>query len=131
MTKSALVFAAGLLGAVAIGARAFEAHGLVALPGISEPRLRDFSSGTEMLLIHAPSLLALAGVADYVPRAARFAGILFTLGVILFAAPLLHYGVSGERALMALTPIGGAALILGWLLIAAGGALCLTKKPTL
>ncbi len=131
MTKSALVLAAGILGAVAIAARAFEAHGIITLPGISQPRLTDFRSGTEMLMLHAPAMLALAGVADYVPRVARTTGILFTLGVILFAGPLLHYGVSGVRTLMMLTPAGGMALILGWLAIAAGGALRLAQKRTL
>lgn len=131
MTKSALVLAAGILGAIGIAARAFEAHGIITLPDMSQPRLDDFRSGTEMLLMHAPALLALAGVADYVPRVARITGILFTLGVILFGGPLLHYGMTGARSLMMLTPIGGMSLILGWLLIAVGGALRLAKKPAL
>ena len=131
MTKSALVLAAGVLGAVGIAARAFEAHGITMLADMSEPRLRDFASGTEMLLMHALAMLALAGVADYVPRVARFTGILFTLGVVLFAGPLLHYGATGARSFMMLTPVGGMSLILGWLLIAAGGALRLMRKPSL
>ncbi|HXZ69031.1 MAG TPA: DUF423 domain-containing protein [Alphaproteobacteria bacterium] len=131
MTRSALILAAGILGAVGIGARAFEAHGITTLLDISQPRMTDFSSATEMILVHAPAMLALAGIVDYVPRVARYAGMLFTLGVVLFAGPLLHYGLSGVRSVMMLTPVGGAALILGWLLIAAGGALRLLRKPAL
>ena len=131
MTKSALILAAGILGAVGIAARAFEAHGIIVLPGISQPRMTDFASGTEMILMHALAMLALAGVADYVPRVARYVGILFTIGVALFAGPLLHYGVTGVRSFMMLTPIGGVSLILGWLLIAVGGALRLLRKPAL
>ena len=131
MTKSALVLAAGVLGAVGIAARAFEAHGIVMLPNISQPRMTHFASGTEMILVHALAMLALAGVADYVPRVARYVGILFTLGVILFAGPLLHYGLTGMRSVIVLTPIGGMSLILGWLLIAIGGALHLMRKPSL
>lgn len=131
MAKSALVLAAGILGAAGIAARAFQAHGLVMLPDISQPRMTDFASGTEMILMHALAMLSLAGVADYVPRIARYAGILFTLGVVLFAGPLLHYSLSGARSVMMLTPIGGMSLILGWLLIAVGGVLHLMRKPSL
>jgi len=131
MTKSALVLAGGILGALAIAARAFEAHGLAALAEPSQPRLDDFRAGTEMLMLHAPAVLALAGLADYVPRVARYAGVLFTVGVISFAGPLLHYGASGMRSLMILTPIGGSLLILGWILIAIGGALKLAQARML
>ena len=131
MTKSALVLAGGILGATGIAARAFEAHGIVMLPNISQPRMTDFASGTEMILMHSLAMLALAGIADYVPRVARTSGILFTLGVVLFAGPLLHYGLTGVRSVMTLTPLGGVSLILGWILIAVGGALRLLRKPAL
>ena len=131
MTKGALVLVVGILGAAGIAARAFEAHGIMMLPGISQPRITDFTAGTEMALIHALAILALAGVADFVPRVARYSGILFTLGVIFFAGPILHYGLTGARSVMMLTPIGGMSLILGWLLIAIGGALQISRKTAL
>lgn len=128
MTKPALILAAGLLGAAGITARAFEAHGLLALPDISEPRLRDFSSGTEILLIQALAMLGVAGVSETLPRLSRWVGIVFTIGVILFTVPLLSYGISGSRTLIMLTPFGGVALILGWVLLAIGGALGFAKR---
>jgi len=131
MTKSALIFAGGVLGAVGIAARAFEAHGITMLADITQPQLTDFAAATEIVLIHALAILAVAGIADYVPRAARYCGILFTLGVILFAAPLFHYGLTGTRSAMMLTPVGGVSLIAGWLVVAVGGALRLIRKSAL
>jgi len=130
MTKSALVLAAGLLGGAGVAARAFQAHGLIMLPDISQPRINDFTAGTQMILFHAVAMLALAGVADFVPRVARWTGILFTLGIVLFGSPLVSYGMTGTRSLMLLTPVGGTCLIAGWLLLAAGGGLTLARRGT-
>jgi hypothetical protein len=45
-----LILAAGLFGFLGVAAKAFEAHGLIALPDMIEPRIHDFSSATEMVL---------------------------------------------------------------------------------
>lgn len=118
-----LILAAGVFGAIGIAARAFEAHGLPTLSGIDAARIRDFSSGTEMLLLHALALLGVGALARTMPRTAMIAGIGFVLGPLLFAAPLITYGVSGVRAAMFVTPVGGSLMILAWIALAVGGAL--------
>jgi len=128
MKKSLLVLVAGLLGVIGIAARAFEAHGLGALADMSQPRMTDFSSGTEMVLLHAPVFLGLAAIADLMPRASLLASIALIAGIILFAVPLFAYGLADTRALILLTPVGGIALMLGWVALAIGGALGLTRS---
>jgi uncharacterized membrane protein YgdD (TMEM256/DUF423 family) len=118
-----LILAAGIFGALGIAARAFEAHGLVTLHGIDAPRIRDFSSGTEMLLLHALALLGAGALARTMPRTAMIAGIGFAVGPLLFAAPLIAYGLTGARTAMFVTPVGGSLMILAWIALAVGGAL--------
>jgi uncharacterized membrane protein YgdD (TMEM256/DUF423 family) len=128
MRKSLLVLFAGLFGVIGIAARAFEAHGLTAIAGISQPRIRDFSSGTEMVLLHALALLGLAALADTVPRISQWAGVLFIAGAVLFCTPLMIYGLIDSRAIVMLAPFGGIAMIAGWAVLAVGGGLGLLKK---
>lgn len=114
MNRLVLIALAGLFGAIGIAARAYEAHGILSLPDISEPRLRNFSAGTEILLLHALALLGIAGLASALPRASLWLGLLLAAGTLLFAAPLLSFALTGARSLIALTPVGGMMLIAGW-----------------
>lgn len=118
-----LILAAGLMGAIGIAARAFEAHGLVALHGLDAARIRDFSSGTNMLLLHALALLGAGALSRTMPRTAMIAGTGFVLGPLLFAGPLIAFGVTGVRTAMFVTPVGGSLMILAWIALAVGGAL--------
>lgn len=126
------VFAAGVLGAAAIAAKAYQAHSLSLLPGIDEARIRSFASGAEMLTVHALALLALATLAGHLPRTMRIAGTLFLAGALLFAVPTLTFALAGSRAVIFLAPIGGGLLIAGWTSLAAGSAIGLMaarRKP--
>lgn len=52
---------------------------------------------------------------------ARGAGWCFVVGSAVFAGTLYFMAVGGPRWLGAVTPIGGTALIVGWLLLAWNG----------
>ena len=47
----------------------------------------------------------------------ELAGWAFVAGILIFCGSLYALAVSGVRWLGAVTPIGGGALILGWLLL--------------
>lgn len=102
--------------AVALGA--FGAH---ALRGRLGPELLAvFETGARYQMFHALALLAAGLVAERRRgRSAPAAGWLFALGTVLFSGSLYVLALTGVRAWGAVTPFGGAAWLLGWLLLAA------------
>lgn len=48
----------------------------------------------------------------------RSAGWMFVLGIVLFSGSLYALSFSGMRGLGAITPLGEAAFLLGWALLA-------------
>lgn len=107
---------AAINGAMGIGAAAFGTHGLAnQVPAID---LAAFRTGAEYQIYHAIALLALGGWlhGENAPVAAfRLCGWLFLAGIVLFSGSLYFLGLSGSRALVWLTPIGGLAFLGGWL----------------
>ena len=70
-------------------------------------------------MYHALALLAVAWAATRWPGGAvTVAGWLFVAGTLLFSGSLYLLAVTGVRALGAITPFGGLAFILGWLVLA-------------
>lgn len=112
-----------ILGAVLAGmgvaAGAFGAH---ALRGRLAPELLGvFETGVRYHLIHALGLLAVAWATTRWPGAATStAGWLFLAGILLFSGSLYGLSLSGLRSLGAITPIGGVAWIVGWLVLGWG-----------
>jgi len=101
-----LMVLAALSGALAVGAGAFGAHGA---SGQAAEWLR---TGGQYQLIHAvAALVALR------PEA-RGPGWLFVAGGALFAGTLYLMALGAPRWFGAITPIGGALLIAGWLWLA-------------
>jgi uncharacterized membrane protein YgdD (TMEM256/DUF423 family) len=106
MRDRLLVFAA-LSATVAIGAGAFGAHG--AAPPASE----WLKTGGLYQLIHAIAIIAL------IDKARRPAWMLL-VGSMIFAGSLYLMALGAPRWFGAITPIGGALMIAGWLWVAAG-----------
>ena len=107
---NALVALAALSGAIAVGAGAFGAHGA---EGKAAEWLR---TGATYQLIHV--VVALVAV----QMGARSAGWLFVAGAAVFAFTLYAIAFGAPRWLGAITPIGGTALIIGWLWLAWHGS---------
>lgn len=104
-----------ILGALGVVTGAFGAHGL-------EGRLDAKAMGwwhTAVLyhLLHAP-VVVLAGLAA--PRLGRrgCAAAVLAFGIAIFSGTLYAMALGAPRFLGAITPIGGALLIVGWLLLA-------------
>jgi uncharacterized membrane protein YgdD (TMEM256/DUF423 family) len=103
---------AGLGGMASVVAGAIAAH------LADDPKTGDLLRvGAHYGMVHAAALVALIGLAQgREPRrgAAAFAGWSFAAGIVLFSGSLFALAGSGARWLGWLTPVGAAALILGW-----------------
>lgn len=108
-----------LSAALGVAAGALAAH---ALRGRLTPDLLTvFETGVRYHLIHALALFAVAWATTRRPgQALNVAGWLFLAGTLLFSGSLYALSLSGVRALGAITPLGGAAFIAGWLALAWG-----------
>lgn len=103
---NALLIAAALSGALAVAAGAFGAHGA---EGKAAEWLR---TGGLYQLIHAVAALGALRLD------AKGPGWLFVAGGAVFAATLYAMALGAPRSLGAVTPVGGALMIGGWLWLA-------------
>jgi len=68
-------------------------------------------------LLHVPALLA-AGLLARSGGEVRLTVWLFVLGTLLFSGSLYALALGGPRWLGPVTPVGGVALIAGWIALA-------------
>lgn len=106
------VVVAGLFGAAGVGGAALAAHG-------GDTRLVAIAAA--ILLVHAPALLGIAAGCALRLRFAGSAGVLMTLGVLLFSGDLGSRALSGGRLFIDAAPTGGILMIAGWLALSAAG----------
>jgi uncharacterized membrane protein YgdD (TMEM256/DUF423 family) len=108
------LFIAGLNGALAVLAGAFGAHALG-----DRPYASAFTTGAHYHLIHAVAM-AVAALAARGPAKtlAQSAALLFFVGTVLFSGSLYALTLTGVRIIGVVTPLGGLALIAGWVLLA-------------
>ena len=113
-----LFFTIGALFAFAgVAAGAFGAHGLKSR--INTDMLTVFEVAVRYQMYHAFALIAAAWVQAKRPSAlATSGGWFFVAGILLFSGSLYLISLSGLRWLGAITPIGGAAFLVGWVCLA-------------
>lgn len=104
---------AALSGALAVAAGAFGAH------GVSGQAAEWLKTGGQYQLIHAVAALVAARMGT------RWSAWLFVGGAAIFAGTLYLMALGLPRWLGAVTPLGGAALIAGWICL----ALAMWRKP--
>lgn len=106
---------------VAVAAGAFGAHALRAR--LPPDLLAVFETGARYQMYHAFALLASAWAVTRWPGPWPVrAGWLFLIGTIVFSGSLYALALSGVRWLGAVTPLGGAAFLAGWLCLLLGAA---------
>ena len=111
------VVAGALLAAAAVGAGAFGAHALSAR--LTPERLATWETAARYHLFHAMALVLLGAVAERWPvPQLETAGRLFTAGIVIFGGTVYALALGAPRWLGAVTPIGGLALIAGWVVLA-------------
>ena len=113
-----LFFSLGCVSAgVAVLLGAFGAHGL--RHRLGPDMLIVFEIGVRYQMYHALALLGVALAHGRWPSTAILvAGWLFVAGTVVFSGSLYLLAVTGQRWLGAVTPLGGAAFIAGWLALA-------------
>ena len=119
MNSARTLCVAGLLLALATACGAFGAH---ALKGQLAPeRLQLWETAVRYQFFQALGLLGV-GLALRSSDAGvlRAAAALLIAGVLLFSGSLYALALGAPRPLGALTPVGGLAWVIGWLLFAYG-----------
>jgi uncharacterized membrane protein YgdD (TMEM256/DUF423 family) len=125
-----------LSAALAVAMGAFGAHGLrgstqasVSQGTLSEAerqrRLETFDTAARYQMYHALGLLVVGLLASSRPSlGVSIAGWAFVVGTLLFSGSLYALVLSGIKVLGAITPFGGAAMIVGWVAL----AVCVWKR---
>lgn len=113
-----LFFIAGsIMAFLAVALGAFAAHGLKSR--LSPEMLTVFEVGVRYQMYHALALFAAAWASSRWPGSAAYtAGWAFLFGIVVFSGSLYLLSMTGIRWIGAITPIGGVAFLVGWLLLA-------------
>ena len=132
MEQTFLVLGA-LFGFLGVALGAFGSHAVRAK--LPPERAATFETGIRYQLWHALALFAVVFVGslrfvsprmsneltlleDSIQWPAWVAGWLFVAGIVLFSGSLYALALSGRRGWGAVTPLGGACFLLGWLALA-------------
>jgi uncharacterized membrane protein YgdD (TMEM256/DUF423 family) len=117
--RTPLALGAGF-GLLAVGLGAFGAHALRAR--LAPDLLAIFETGARYQMYHALALLLVAALAERLPpRLASAASSSFALGIVVFSGSLYALALTGIRAFGAVTPVGGAAFLVGWACLLVAG----------
>lgn len=110
----AILTAAALTGAAAVVLGAFGAHALRG--SLDEHALATWHTAVDYQFWHALALLAVGVLArEQVSVALRVAALSLLAGIALFCGSLYLLALGAPRAIGVVTPIGGIALLIGWL----------------
>lgn len=106
----------GVNGALVVALGAFGAHGLKSR--ITADMMAVYHTAVLYHAIHALGLIAIGLVAEWLPGSGylKSAGWAMFAGILLFSGSLYLLSVTGARWLGAITPLGGTAFMLAWVL---------------
>lgn len=103
-------------GFIAVALGAFGAHGLEGK--ISEKALANWDKAVQYQMFHAVALFITAFIMQKVASTQLVvAGWSFLVGVVLFSGSLYLYATTGQKFLAMITPFGGLAFLVGWVLL--------------
>ena len=99
---------------------AFGAHALKAR--LTVENMAVFQTGVQYHFYHAVGLILLGLIALQIPITPylRWSGWLMLVGIILFSGSLYTLSITNIRWLGMITPFGGLAFIIAWLLLTIG-----------
>lgn len=128
------LLAAGIFGATGVALGALGAHRL-------QPTLADrgmtqvWETASRYHLMHAIALLGLAAYLNHAgpgPITSRltWAAWCWSIGIVLFGGSLYWFSLGGPFPLVYVTPIGGIALVVGWVLVIAAALKPAKSNPS-
>ena len=117
MNKTLWLRLIAISGALSVMFGAFGAHGLE--DRLSASYLDTFNTAVRYQILHTLALLGIICLPDHLVelRTLHWVAISFAAGVLLFSGSLYLLVLFDIPSLGVITPIGGAALIFGWVLL--------------
>lgn len=111
------ILAGAVSGFLGVSLGAFGAHALKDFLAASQ-RADTFETAVKYMFYHGLALI-LAGILqkEFPVPAVTNAGWAFLIGIIIFSGSLFLLCATGIKVLGAITPIGGVAMIVGWVLL--------------
>ncbi|HIK26911.1 MAG: DUF423 domain-containing protein [Oscillatoriaceae bacterium SKW80] len=107
---------AAIFGGFSVAAGAFASHALKNY--LNEQSIAIFETGVRYQMYHSLALLLVALLLTHaelpLPTALIASGIAFISGIVIFSGSLYALSLSGIKWLGAITPLGGAAFLIGW-----------------
>ncbi|MDH4129681.1 MAG: DUF423 domain-containing protein [Spirochaetota bacterium] len=87
---------------------------------ISPEMLTVYQSGIQYHMFHSIGLFVVALVAIYVPNSSlvKWSGWIMLSGIVFFSGSLYILSITGIKWIGIITPFGGVALIISWILLA-------------
>jgi uncharacterized membrane protein YgdD (TMEM256/DUF423 family) len=115
--QSVFLFLGSLSAMLGVGFGAFGAHGLKTM--ISPELLTVYQTGVSYQMWHALGLIGIALVKAQHPNARllHWAGWFMFTGIVLFSGSLYVLAILNLKWLGIITPFGGLAFLIAWLLI--------------
>lgn len=110
-----LALAASLLAGVGVALGALGAHALS--DALTASQLETFAVAVRYQMWHSIAVLAIS-ISGPKPRQFALAGTLLLLGAVLFASSLYALVLLDVKWVVYLTPLGGAIMIAGWIVLA-------------
>ena len=113
------LFFGSILAGFSVAGGAFASHALK--DRLSDRFLEIFETGTKYQMYHALALILVALLLNSQENPLITmvgAGYAFIIGILIFSGSLYALSLTGIKWLGAIAPIGGAALIIGWLRLA-------------
>ena len=114
MDKLLWIRLTALSGAIAVMLGAFAAHSMK--DSLTPQMLDIYQTAVPYQFIHTLALLGAINL-PLSERSLHWAARCFMLGIVLFCGSLYLIAVTGMSVLGIVTPIGGSAFIVGWLLL--------------
>ena len=118
MTARKTIITGTVFMALAVAFGAFGAH--IVEDMLTPDRFDVYQTAVEYHFYHALGLLLIGAISQHLSDSSwlRWSGILITAGIFIFSGSLYLLTLTDTGWLGAVTPIGGAAFIAGWVCLA-------------
>lgn len=108
-----------VLAAVGVGLGAIGAH--VLKEKLSADQLVTYETGVRYHLFHALALIVIGLIIErHTSSLLTASAVLMLVGIVLFSGGIYAWLATAIKPFVHIVPIGGLALIVGWLLLAVG-----------